>query len=497
MALAPDRSSLVAGVGQMVQRDPDPAAPRSPIDLCVDTAHIAAEDAGATAAALEALDVVVVPNILGGSYANPARLVAEALGAAGARFDNLPVGGNTPQKAINHWCREIEAGRADSVLLVGAEALATRERTRKAGVRVDWSGGGDFDPPPPEPAPSSPLELQYKLAVPPLVYPLFENALRAHHGRDIETHRKEVGRLLSGMSEIAARNPYAWFPRRREPDEITVPSDDNRMVAFPYTKYMNAVLRVDQAAAVWLVSSERARALGIPSDRWVHWLGGGDAIEDPWLLSERESFHASNGMAHAYASAFAEAHLAVEDVHLFDLYSCFPSAVEMGCDSLGIPLDDPRPLTVTGGLPYAGGPGNDYATHAVASMIPHLRATPGSVGMTTGVGWYFTKHSAGLYGTLPRMELGTPETPVQQEPGEHVALAEEAFGSGRIETYTVVHDREAGREAGIVIGRLEDDRRFLALVEGGEDALAALETDEPIGRTGRVRFDGERNLVTL
>jgi acetyl-CoA C-acetyltransferase len=269
------------------------------------------------------------------------------------------------------------------------------------------------------------------------------------------------------------------------------------MVAFPYTKYMNAILRVDQAAALLLTSVGRARALGIPPDRHVHWLGGGDAVESPWIVTERHAFHASWGMARAYADAFAEARLAPEDVHAFDLYSCFPSAVELGCLSLGIGDDDPRPLTVTGGLPYAGGPGNDYTTHSIAAMFARLRADPGAVGMTTGVGWYFSKHSAALYGTLPPMDLPVRSGPEHSEPPPPVPVSAEPAGRGRIESYTVLHDREGAPETGVVVARLDDGRRFLAFVDGGAEALVSLEGSEGVGRTGRVRAGRDANRIDL
>jgi acetyl-CoA C-acetyltransferase len=304
--------------------------------------------------------------------------------------------------------------------------------------------------------------------------------------------------MLSRLTEIAAENPYAWFRKRRSADEITLPGPDNRRVAFPYTKYMNAIMRVDQSAALLLTTVGRARALGVPPDRMIHWLGGGDAVEEPWIMTERPGFHDCPAMARAFDAAFDEACLRPEDVHVFDLYSCFPSAVEMACDALGIPLDDARPLTTTGGLPYAGGPGNDYGTHGVAALVRWLRATPGAIGMATGVGWYFTKHSAGLYGTLPRLELPpAPERAPRPAPGPPVEVAAAPEGPGTIEAYTVVHDREGAPERGIAIGRLGDGRRFAAFVDGGEEALRSLEAEEGVGRTGRVRPGDPTNHFAL
>ncbi|MBW2312650.1 MAG: acetyl-CoA acetyltransferase [Deltaproteobacteria bacterium] len=497
MALAEDRSPVVIGVGQRIQKDVDPREGLDPIDLMEAAARAAAEDAGLDSKKLGELDRVIVPSIIGAHYSNAARLLCERIGVGSGAAVSLGVGGNGPQKALNEAARDVAAGRTQAVLVVGAEALDLRQRAQAAGIKLDWSGGGGLDTAAAEPAPSSDIEARHRLMLPPFVYPLYENALRVHHGRDLETHRQAVGAMLERFTETAADNPYAWFRTRRSADEITRPGPSNRMVAFPYTKFMNAILRVDQAAAVLLTSVEHARTLGVPADRMVHWLGGGDAVEDPWLVSERPDFHSSRAMAQAYDGAFREARLEPEDVHVFDLYSCFPSAVELGCDTLGIGIDDPRPLTVTGGLPYAGGPGNNYGTHGIAQLIRWLRATPGTVGMATGIGWYFTKHSAGLYGTLPRMEL--PERAAAVEPAATPAIevAKEAEGPGRIETYTVAHDRDDEPEVGMVVGRLEDQRRFIAFVEGGRDALVSLETGEGIGRTGQVRRKGDTHRFRL
>lgn len=498
MALDVERSPVLIGVGQRVQRDVDPREALDPVALMLDATARAAEDAGIPVGALAELDRVVVPSVIGSRYANAARLVAQKLGAAGAEPRYPGVGGNGPQKQINAAARDIAAGRADFVLLTGAEALDTRQRARKAGVELDWSGGGAPDGAEPEPPPSSEVETRHRLFLPPFVYPLHETALRAALGQDPETHRRALGEMLARASEVAAGNPHAWFRTRRDADEITRPGPGNRMVAFPYTKYMNAILRVDQSAAVLLTSVARARALGVHPDRLVHWLGGGDAVEEPWFLSERPSFVESNGMQRAFAAAFAESGLRVEDVHAFDLYSCFPSAVQLACRTLGIGIDDRRPLTVTGGLAYAGGPGNDYGTHAVARLVERLRADAGAVGMVTGIGWFFTKHSAGLYSTLPPMDLTAEESAPPPAPTpKSVPVAMEPSGRGWIEAYTVVHGRDGSAERGIVVGRLEDDRRFVAFVEDDEETLRSLEETEGVGRRGRVRTDGGSNRMAL
>ena len=183
------------------------------------------------------------------------------------------------------------------------------------------------------------------------------------------------------------------------------------MVAYPYTKLLTADLQVDQGAATILCTAAAAEAAGVPRERWVFPLAGADA-EDHWFLSHRADFHSSPAIRLAGASALALAGSTIDDMAHLDLYSCFPSAVETAAAELGLPLDDPaRPLTVTGGLTFGGGPGNNYGTHAVASMVDTLRADPGSRGLVTGLGWYQTKHSVGIYGTAPGRSPVSPDLP--------------------------------------------------------------------------------------
>jgi acetyl-CoA C-acetyltransferase len=201
--------------------------------------------------------------------------------------------------------------------------------------------------------------------------------------------------------------------------------------------------------------------------------------------------------------ALGMAGISVSDVAAFDLYSCFPSAVQVGAESLGLALDDPRGFTVTGGLPYAGGPGNNYAMHGVVVMMQRLRETPGSFGLCTANGWYLTKQSTGVYSTRrPSAPFRREDPSVLQARIDALprpTVIERPSGRGRVETYTVIHDRD-GFRMGIIVGRDEGDRRFAAIIPGTEaQALASLEAREGIGRTGTVARseDDRRNLFTL
>jgi acetyl-CoA C-acetyltransferase len=271
---------------------------------------------------------------------------------------------------------------------------------------------------------------------------------------------------------------------------------ENRMIAFPYPKRMNAIMSVDQAAAVLVTSVGKARALGIDPSRWV-WLHGSAEAHDHWYPTERIDFASSPAIRAAGRAALETAGIGIAAVDHLDLYSCFPSAVQIARDMLGIAEDDPRPLTVTGGLPYFGGPGNDYSLHAIATMLDRLRATPGATGLVTALGWYVTKHAVGLYGSAPPLrpwrpaDDGAVQAAATAAPGPRVVV--DAEGRGTIETYTVLHDRDGAPVRGIVVGRLDDGARFLANTPSDRVVLDALVRDEAIGRAGVVRRHGETN----
>jgi acetyl-CoA C-acetyltransferase len=486
-----DRAPVLVGVGQWSERCPHPAAAASPVAILEAVARRAADDAGPGRRLLAALDTLAVVSVTSWPMKNPARLLAEALELQPAREWLSTIGGNSPQLLLNRLAREIAAGRADAALVVGCDTFGSVLRARKAGLGLAWPTGGlgdatvigDWTPP------LNDTEKRHGLVAPALVYPLFENAWRARRGWSLAEHRRCLGALLAPMTEIAARNPFAWLPRRRSAEEIATPGPENRLTAFPYTKYMNAILEVDQGAAVILTSRGRARALGIPDARMVFWWGGGDVREEPWFVSERPELARSPGIARAAGAALAEAAVAIGEIEHLDLYSCFPCAVELARDALGIADDDPRPPTLTGGLPYAGGPGNACTLHATAAAVERLRAEPAAKALVTGVGWFLSKHAASVYASAPRPEGAPPIGSVAPAAPTlaPVALAETAEGAARVETYTVVYGRDGAPTRGFVIGRLEDGRRFVAHTPAERALLEAFAASEGVGRRGRVR----------
>ena len=489
-----DRTPILIGAGQITQRDVDPAAALEPVELMRASAQRAAEDAGLGAAALARLDSVSVVNILSWPYANAPRLLAERLAARPREEIYTTVGGNSPQMLVNDTAARIADGKVGFALLAGAEAMHSIVRARRTGVRLAWSSAS-ADPPQivgDARSGTSDAEARHGLVLPVQIYPLFENALRARRGRTPAEHLRALGALYAGLSSVAAANPYAWFQTARSAGEIATVSEHNRIIAFPYPKLMNAIIDVDQAAAVLMTSVGMARTLGVPQDRWIYLQGCGDA-HDLWFVTERRDFASSPAIAAAGEQALAMAGVGIADIDLFDLYSCFPSAVQLAQDALGIAEDDPRPRTVTGGLAAFGGPGSNYSMHAIATMLERLRGARGQRGLVTALGWYVTKHAIGIYGTEPgcRRQPFHPEDgasrQAQLDAMTHPDMAERPDGRASIETYTVVHERSGAPQRGLMIGRLEDGRRFVAEIEGDRTVLDELEQREGVGRAGRVR----------
>jgi len=499
---------ILVGAGQFTQRSAREGKlgeSLHPIAMLEKAARLALADSGASDALTRALDTVAVVRFTADSpgdqgrlpkrmFRNPPASVARRLGVAPRRALYTATGGNTPQWLVNRTAEEIARGACESALLVGAEYIATLLAAMKSGFDLKWNEGADADPgSDPEDIGNqrmgvSDYERAYGLQFPVNTYPLFENAIRGQKKHAPQEHLKWLGEFFSPFSKVASGNPHAWFPTYRSPQEISTPSEKNRFVGYPYTKYLNAVIEVDMAAALVMTSVGKARELGIPEKKWVFLHGCGDA-NDIWFVSERVNYHSSPAIRSVGRKAFAMADIIPADLAFIDLYSCFPSAVEIGCAELGIAEDDPRGLTVTGGLPYFGGAGNNYVMHSIATMLGKLRTHPGTFGLCTGNGWYVTKHSAGIYSTKPvagpwqREDPATYQAAIDSMP--HPEVVERPNGAGKIETYTVVADRK-GRRFGIVVGRLENDKRFLANTPDDEATLNRMMHEEMLGRAGTV-----------
>ena len=487
--MEPARQPVLVGVGQLTNHSRDPREVKEPLVMMAEAAEIAARDAQAPRL-LHELDSITVINVISRSYPDPAGQLAERIGARPSERLYTTMGGNSPQWRVNETADRIARGEVRLALIAGGEAMHGLRLARKAGVQLDWSPAGT-------PADmvgdgrwgNSPLEQRHHVQMPTQVYPLFENALRVRRGWSIPEHRRHLAAFCARFAAVARDNPYAWFRDGKSAEEIGTISERNRLIAFPYPKFMNAIMNVDQAAALILTDVETARRLSIPESKWVYVWGCGDAT-DHWFLSDRVDYASSPAIRLAGERALGQAGLRIEQIDHFDLYSCFPCAPQIAAEMLGLPADDPRALTVTGGLPYQGGPGNNYSTHAIACLAERLRAEPGAAGLVSSVGWYLTKHAVGVYSSAAPPHPWRREDPksyqhiVDDEP--HPETVDVGSGLATVETYTVVHDRDGRPSLGIVAARMADGRRCWANITDAE-VLERMEEVEFVGQQGQLR----------
>ncbi len=487
---------VLAGAAQLTQ-GPGTSAPQDPARLMARVCREALADAGPRAAT--ACDGLYVVRTMSLDYADIAGDVARRAGIAPVESLYAATGGNTPQTLLFRAASAVAAGRLRAVLICGAEASFSVRRVQREGAAAfDWPAPA---PPPPAPDPDppaySPHEMENGVFAPSYAYAYFENAMRAHLGLDHESHRRLLGRICERLSNVSAQNPYAWNRKALSADEITLPGPDNRMVGYPYTLRMNANIFVDMAAAVLVMGEDTARDLGVSSDRLVYPLSGA-TLENVWNVSRRPLLHDAPALRAAARLALAGAGKGVEDVSLFDFYSCFPWAVEAALMELGVPQDDPRPVSLTGGLPCFGGPGNNYSTHALAEVVARVREDRSQTALVTSLGWYNTRWAVGLYGgSAPKDGFHPPETARAQAAIWAASLpepVEQAEGPFSVESAVVWHDRSGAPEHAGLVGRLSDGRRAFARTDAAAADLADWEKDEIIGLTGRVRHDPERRM---
>ena len=490
---------VLAGVAQLSDRESDPATAMSPLDMLERVARGACEDAGPGIKLFSKIDTIGIVSTDDWKPRNAAALLAERIGAnPSCTLRTLMYGGDTPLVIVNDIARRIESGKTNIALIAGSRNYKTFLRAKKEKAELGWETGGEGQPEVVgrERISYHKREIKYNVLLPIQFYPLIENALRARLGLDLESHRMKMGRLMHRFTQVAAANPHAWLPVERNAEELTTSTAENRMIGFPYTKYLNAFQDLNQAAAVLMLSEKAAKQLGITQDRLAYWWGGACTEEKPWFLSERPDLSESPSLRRCAEETFMRTGTTIADMDYIDFYSCFPVAVELAAEAYGIDESDSRGLTVTGGLPYAGGPGNNYSLHALAAMVERMRGKPGTMGLVTGLGVYASRHSSMVISSDPKdpargNAAARSKAAYKEAPP---VIAEEASGRGTIEAYTVMHDRDGAPELGTVVGRLEDGRRFLADTPSERGFLEDFVAAEEVGRSGMVKHVDGRNV---
>ncbi len=494
--MAKPLNPVIVGVGQCTWRDADPT--RTPIDGMAESARAALQSAGMENA-VAAIDCVVgipslarqVPELAGMFTPNTASGLAEALGMDPAVLLTSDFGGNLPQWFVNRCADDLVRGEYRAALISGCELMASLFAALRNGADVSaWQQGGrreatdlglGKDP-------CLPSERAHGLFEPINAYPLFQSALRHARGWSAREQGQRLSEMVSQMSQVAAANPHAWKRDVLTPAQVLSTDAGNRMITHPYTKAMNAILAVDMAASVILTTDAHAESLGVPRENMLFLQAGAEA-DDVWHTAERVDFFSSPAMAECMSTALDMAGITTDSIGHFDLYSCFPSAVEVACDALGIAIDDPRGLTVTGGLMRFGGPGNNYSLHAVARMYEILTRERAGLGLVSANGGYLTKHAVGIYGheapPVPWHERQREQPQQRVRALEHPVL-ESLPGEGRLTVEAHAVPFKGGEPiSAIVVGRLDNGRRCLAHAVDPASCEALLNED-CVGRAGRI-----------
>jgi acetyl-CoA C-acetyltransferase len=496
------RTPVVVGVGQFTERIDEPAyRGMSSVELATEAVRAALADTGADVAAVaKAIEVFAglrqfeictpfsKPPL--GCSDNYVRSVAQRVGADPARAVLESIGGNGPQKLVTEFAGAIAAGDAEVVLVLGSEPGSTAKYfagrddkpdfTEEVGGQLEDRGYG-FE------QYMSEYTAKHGLTGAPVQYGLLDNARRAKLGLGVSDYRQQMAELFAPFSKVAAKNPFSSSPVERSVEEIVTVTDDNRMICDPYPRLLVARDTVNQGAAAILMSVEAARRLGVPEDKWVYLHGHADQTEQ--ALLDREDLSVSFSAKQSVAEALRVAGIGMDDIATFDLYSCFPYPVFAVCDEFGLASDDPRGLTLTGGLPYFGGPGNSYSLHGVAETVAEMRDKPGSFGLVGANGGVMSKYSVGVYSTTPADWVADRSKELQQNIAAlpMVPVTRNANGTGTIETYSVRYDWPV--VTGIIIGRLDaDDSRFMAITED-EDLVALMTDGDPLGARIAVHAD--------
>jgi len=490
---AEDRIPVIVGIGEITDRPKDIKDGLEPLVLLEEALKRAEQDSGTTwLGEIGSLDIV---NFLSWRYQDPARQLSDRLGIKPKHAYYGPVGGESPIRYLHEAAQRIARGECSVAAVCGAEAQSTATKAERAGIDLAWTPfARDVEEPKRGAAFQKPIAVKLGVFRPVSVYPFYEAASAAHWGQTPREAMAESGHLWSTYSDVASQNPGSWLKRRFSPEEITTPTADNRLIAWPYTKLMVANPSVNMGAAILMTTLARARAAGIPEDRLIHVWGGASA-EEPRDYLVRDQFFESHAQNAVLKAAIDLAGGSGKAFDAIELYSCFPCVPKMARRTLGLG-PDVQP-TVNGGLTFFGAPLNTYMTHAACAMVRSLR-NGSKLGLLYGQGGFVTKHHALVLSRQAPKGALAQDTSVQAEADrnrrEVPEFVTEADGRGSVESFTVLYGRNGDVEHGVAMLRTSNNARALARVPADDRATLAhlLNMDRtPVGSIGNITTAGD------
>lgn len=498
MSQVPDNTPVIIGVGQVSERVGEAAyLERSPMDLAGAALAEALVNANANEPLAPALDTIAAIRqfeISGTRYGapfghsdNPPRSIARRVGADPARAILEILGGHGPVRLVGELASEIAEGRSKFAAIVGSEAISTTRDLIGRGESRDWAEAvgreiedrgyghdGLYDL----------TALRHGVGAPIAGYAIAENARRERLGMSLADYRLEIGRLFAPFSQVAAANPHSAAATARSPEELATLTERNRLVAEPYGRLVVSRDQVNQGAAIVMASAGEARRLGVPEDRWVYIHAVADCAE-PSLLT-RSNLERSPASTAAISAALDLAGTNWAELAHIDLYSCFPIPVFNVLDAFGLDPADPRGFTLTGGLPFFGGAGNNYAAHAIAEAVARCRAAPGSRAFVGANGGIMSKYAATVYSTDPADWSESRSRKLGNLPAQY-GYTNEFTGEALIDSFTIQPGK--GGETGTIVARSGHIR--MCANSTNPAALASLRNERAMGRKVRIEYAGE------
>ncbi|GHA88071.1 acetyl-CoA acetyltransferase [Algimonas arctica] len=484
-----DHLPVIIGAGQDSRPVPDNLDTAfGPADLAGAALSRAFEDAGIAPQTLDVCFGVrlfgdsgpTFPNPFGGPNNFPASVCARA-GSSAARYTYDHVGGQTPQTLVAEAAQLLLDGTAETVAIVGAEAIANIKAAGRAGAKPDWNevrdeplndrgayGPGGFM--------VHMQAISHRIAAPIYYYGLMESARRAAMGETKAAYRDRMALIWGEFAQLAASNPYAAVRTALSGAEIVTPGPGNPMIASPYTKAMVARDGVNQGAAIIVTTYAKAKQLGVSDVTFLH---GHDSCTEPSPL-ERARLDRAEAQRRVLESTG-------RDADMYDLYSCFP-IVPMEAKRI-LELGGKTPLTLTGGLPFFGGPGNNYSLHAIAEAHARVRGTD-KTAVVYANGGLASKHAVGRYSGVAPDTVSIRKSP---DPKPAKIVETTADPSGLIIAYTVEYRR--GEPTGVIImAESKAGARFYA--RAGIELAGAFIQGDPVGQPIQTKTQSAQNMLT-
>lgn len=511
-----DNTPIIIGIGQVSERrDDTDYAYLSPMDLAGNALSEAIKDSGGdlaahidTIAAIRQFEIstniAVAPF---GKSNNPPRSIAKRVGANPKRAILEITGGQGPQKMVGELAQDIANGKSDMAAIVGSEAISTMltllvEQQKADGPKVDWPNidwneevDGDLD------------DRGYGvkglfdralisngLIGPVTGYALFDNARRHKLGMSVSDYQTEIGKLFAPFTDRAAQNPHAASPKALTFDKIAKISDKNRMISHPYLRQMVSRDQVNQGAAIIISSVGKAREIGIAEDKWVYIHASADAKEASIMQRSDLAGCASAVQVVQNALNLAsigrdDAPLNMRDIGYLDLYSCFSFPVFTIMDAFDLSHDDKRGLTLTGGLPFFGGAGNNYSSHAIVEAVTRARRDPQAYALVGANGGAMSKYACGIYSARPVSWDGVNRWQPMKDTPPSFDICAQYDGLAMVESFTIAPNKKGA--VGTIIAQTPDNQRVAAMVTQDEaDILQRLYDDQAIGENVTIAHQG-------